>query len=473
MLAITIAKRSSMQTQAGPLTLNNAHATKRPPKASGGLPVLGHGVDFVRDTLGLLRRVHEELGEIGEFKVAHRTFVLMTGPEAAEAVFRAPDEQLSPNEAYKMMVPVFGKDVAYDNPPARMNEQLGMFRPALQDQRMRTYGEIVAYEVRRAIDEWADEGEIDLVEFCASLTNYTSTHCLIGKEFRERMSSEFATVYQDLERGITPLAYINAYLPLPSFRRRDRARVRLQQMITEIVAARRTEAREGEDFLQTLMDARYKSGAPLSEHEITGMLLAAMFAGHHTSSVTTAWTLLELLRAPDYLDRVLEQLHQVYANGNDVTFASLRQITLTDFAVKEALRLHPPLFMLLRVALQDFVYKDYLIPEGNWIITSPYVSHRLASSFADPERFDPDRFAPGREEDKKQFAFISFGGGRHKCMGNAFALLQVKTIFAILLRAFEFKLGFDPIADNIGGVVMGPKTPCRVRYRRIAPKGSV
>src|SRR5262249_46348905 len=159
-----------------------------------------------------------------------------------------------------------------------------------------------------------------------------------------------------------------------------------------------------------LMEAKYQNGASLSEHEITGMLLAAMFAGHHTSSVTTAWTLLEILRSPDYLDRMLEQLHTVYSTGDDVSFVSLRQITLTDYAIKEALRLHPPLFMLLRVALQDFTYKEYLIRKGSWLVTSPYVSHRVASTFADPERYDPDRFGPGREEDKRQFSFISFGG---------------------------------------------------------------
>lgn len=371
------------------------------------------------------------------------------------------------------MVPVFGKDVAYDNPPARMGEQLGMLRPALQDRRMRTYGEIVSEEVRRAVADWGDEGEIDLVEFCASLTNFTSTHCLVGREFREDMSGEFAGVYQDLEKGITPLSYIHANLPLPSFRRRDKARVRLVEMIGEIVEKRRRDGREGEDFLQTLMDAEYKNGSRLSDHEITGMLLAAMFAGHHTSSVTTAWTLLELLRKPDYMKRMVGELNDRYAPGDEVDFQSLREIPLTEYAVKEALRLHPPLFMLLRAVLQDFQFNDTLVPAGQWVINSPYVSHRLPGVFENPLAFDPDRFGPERLEDKKQFTFISFGGGRHKCMGNAFALLQVKTIFAMLLRAFEFELCSDPIQQELGVLVLGPKMPCRIRYRRVASAGAV
>ncbi len=465
-----------METQVtvpGTSTPRGSSATKsyRPvPTVSGARPLIGHSYEFAFGLLELLRRAYREHGEVAGLKVFGRNIVLLSGPDAQEALFRAPDEILSPNEAYKMMTPVFGKDVVYDASPERMAEQLGMLRPALQDKRMRTYGEIVAEETRRAVLDWGERGEIDLVEFCAQLTNFTSTHCLLGREFREQMSTEFAQVYYDLERGVTPAAYIHPNLPLPSMLKRNKARVRLVEMIEEIVGQRVKSGRRGEDFLQTLMDAEYKSGEKLTPHEITGMLLAAMFAGHHTSSVTTAWTLIELARTPDYLDRVLAELHGVYKPGDDVTFQSLRQIPLTEYAIKESLRLHPPLYILLRSALVDFEYRDYLLPKGTWLATSPWVSHRISSIFPEPDRFDPDRFGPGREEDKRQFSFIAFGGGRHKCLGNAFALLQVKTIFAILLRGFEFEILHDPIVPE-SGLVMGPKKPFRVRYRRLQPNG--
>src|SRR5688572_22177471 len=164
-----------MQTQTE--TQVSAHAARAatyrvPPMVSGALPVVGHAVEFIRDCLGLLWRAQRELGEVAKLRVFNKDIVLMTGPSAAEAMFRAPDEILSPNEAYKMMVPVFGKDVVYDATPERMGEQLGMLRPALQDKRMRTYGEIVARETRRAVADWGAQGEFDLVEFTATLTNF-------------------------------------------------------------------------------------------------------------------------------------------------------------------------------------------------------------------------------------------------------------------------------------------------------------
>ncbi len=446
---------------------------RSPPQLGGGLPLVGHTVEFIRAPIELLFRAQREMGEMAAFRVANRSMVALFGPEAHQAVFRAPDAQLSPSEAYKIMTPVFGKGLVYDATPEKMAEQLKMLLPALKDRRMRTYGEAVVHETEATIANWGEMGVVDFVDFCRVLTNFTSSRCLLGKEFREGMTEEFAAVYHDLERGVAPIAYVNAHLPIPSFRKRDKARVRMVEMITGIVADRRENQREGEDFLQTLMESRYADGRALTENEITGMLLAAMFAGHHTSSVTTAWTLLELLQNPETLRRTVEEIDHVFgkkADGSqlEVSHMALRELTYTENVVKEALRLHPPLFLLVRVAKQDFIYKDVLIPEGTWIVVSPTVSHQIASVFAEPAKFDPDRFAPPREEDKQDFAFIAFGGGRHKCLGNAFAILQIKAILALLLGQYEFELMGDPVVGDFQGLVVGPKEPCRIRYRRRA-----
>jgi sterol 14-demethylase len=441
---------------------------KLPPQLGGGLPIMGHSVEFITGTIALLQRAHNELGEVAAFNVFNRKMVAVFGPDAQEAVFRAPDQQLSPSEAYKIMTPVFGKGIVYDATPDVMAEQLKMLLPALKDKRMRTYGEAVIHEVEESTKTWGDAGTLDFVDFCRVLTNFTSSRCLLGKEFREGMTEEFAAVYHDLERGVTPLAYINAHLPIPSFRKRDKARVRLVEMITGIIGDRRRDKRTGEDFLQTLMESHYQDGRGLTEDEITGMLLAGMFAGHHTSSVTTAWTMIELLRTPAFLKRCVAEVDRVFGNGEPVSHGKLRELTDIENAVKESLRMHPPLFVLVRVAKADFIYKDYFIAKGSWVLVSPTVAHRMPDVFKDPDAFDPDRFAPPRLEDKRDFAYIAFGGGRHKCLGNAFAILQIKAIMAMLLGQYEFELGGDAIDSDFHGLVVGPKEPCRVHYRKRA-----
>ncbi len=438
---------------------------KDPPKLRGGLPVIGHTGAFIKDTVGLLQRTHDECGAVGRFRLFGKDVILFTGPEAQEALFRQSDEVLSPNAAYQMMVPVFGEGVAYGAEPSKMAEQMHMLYPALRNGRMRTYTEMVASETLDAIAAWGDEGEIEASSFFGMLTNYASSSCLLGKEFRNEMSVEFSRVYYDLERGIVAWGYIHPYLPIPAFRRRDRARKRLGEMVSEIVDARKKSGYRGEDFLQTLMDATYADGRKLTDHEVTGMLVAAMFAGHHTSSVTTAWTLLELLRHPRFLHQVRDEIRSRYAEEDAYTFQSLRDLEKTEWAVKEALRIHPPLFILLRAAQQDCEILGYRVKRGNWAAVSPLVAHRDDAVFENAMRFDPTRYGPGRREDRRPFSYIAFGGGRHKCMGNAFALLQIKTILAVLLDHYDFEFLGETVETDFQGLVLGPKPPVRVRYR--------
>ena len=443
---------------------------KTPPRLSGGLPLVGHAMGFLGNLTGLLETARAECGDVAAIKVLGKDIVLVTGPAGQEEVFRAPDDVLSPKAAYKLMVPIFGKGVAYDCDDDRMNEQLSMLLPALQNKRMRTYGEVISREVEQSTADWGERGVIDIYEYMQTLTSFTSSHCLLGHEFRNEMSEEFARVYHALERSIVPLAYLNAKLPIPKFRHRDKARARLGEMVSEIVNRRRKSGKVHEDFMQTLMDATYKDGSRLSDHEITGMLVAAMFAGHHTSSATASWALLELLQHPDWMKAVLAELDKVYGGGRAIDFDSLRELEKTEWVVKEALRLHPPLFILIRVAMQDTTILGYKIPKGTWVALSPSVAHKIDSVFEQPKGFCPHRYGPPRHEDRQPFAYIAFGGGRHKCMGNAFALLQIKSIVAYLLRNFEFELYGDPIESDFQALVIGPKLPIRLRYRRIERK---
>ncbi|MGZ5017757.1 MAG: cytochrome P450 [Methylobacter sp.] len=457
-------------------TLKNLSSGKEPPKMPGALPVLGHMLEFGKNPFGYMMRLRNKLGEIGEFRMFHQKMVLMTGPEANEAFFRAPDAQLDQSQAYKIMTPIFGKGVVFDAPPHKKDQQLKMLMPVLRDKPMRGYAQVIVGEVEQMIADWGDSGEIDLLEFMKELTIYTSSHCLLGDEFRYELNEEFAKIYHDLEKGVNPLAFVFPYLPLPVFRRRDKARARLQELVTGIIAKRAQKPEKSEDAFQLLIDARYDDGSRLSAHEITGMLIGTIFAGHHTTAGTAAWTLLELARRPEQLAQVLSELDAHFGIDGEVTFQSLREIPALENVIKEVLRLHPPLIFLIRKVMQDFQFKDYTVKAGKYVCASPRVSHRIADVFPEPEKFDPDRYLETRQEDARPFSWIAFGGGKHKCSGNAFAMLQLKAIFSILLRRYTFELVADKDAyqDDFTQMVVQPLYPCRVRYkkRQLAKKAS-
>jgi sterol 14-demethylase len=446
----------------------NVSSGKEPPKMSGALPLLGHMLEFGKNPFDYMMRLRNKLGEIGEFRMFHQKMVLMTGPEANEAFFRAPDAQLDQSQAYKIMTPIFGKGVVFDAPSHKKDQQLKMLMPVLRDKPMRGYAQVIVREVEQMIADWGDNGEIDLLEFMKELTIYTSSHCLLGDEFRYELNEEFAKIYHDLEKGVNPLAFVFPYLPLPVFRRRDKARARLQELVTGIIAKRAQKPEKSEDAFQLLIDAHYDDGSRLSAHEITGMLIGTIFAGHHTTAGTAAWTLLELARRPEHLARVLNELDVHFGADGEVTFQSLREIPALENVIKEVLRLHPPLIFLIRKVMQDFQFKDYTVKAGKYVCASPRVSHRIADVFPDPEKFDPDRYSETRQEDAVPFSWIAFGGGKHKCSGNAFAMLQLKAIFSILLRRYTFELidDKDTYQDDFTQMVVQPLSPCRVRYKK-------
>lgn len=430
------------------------------------LPLLGNMLEFGKNPFSYMMELRKTLGEIGEFRMFHQKMVLMTGPEANEAFFRAPDAQLDQSQAYKIMTPIFGKGVVFDAPPHKKDQQLKMLMPVLRDKPMRGYAQVIVQEVEQMIAGWGDTGEIDLLEFMKELTIYTSSHCLLGDEFRYELNEEFAKIYHDLEKGVNPLAFVFPYLPLPVFRRRDKARARLQELVTGIIAKRAQKTEKSEDAFQLLIDAKYDDGSGLSAHEITGMLIGTIFAGHHTTAGTAAWTLLELARRPAYMVEVLNELDAHFGVDGEVTFQSLREIPILENVIKEVLRLHPPLIFLIRKVMQDFHFKDYTVKAGKYVCASPRVSHRIPEVFPDPEKFDPDRYSETRQEDAKPFSWIAFGGGKHKCSGNAFAMLQLKAIFSILLRRYSFELidDKDTYQDDFTQMVVQPISPCRVRY---------
>lgn len=420
--------------------------------------------EFEANFARFLMRCHAECGELAEYNMAGQQTVLMSGPDAQEAFLKTLDKKLSRAAAYQATVPVFGKGVIFDAPPERMKTQLKIQVDALRYQNMKNYAAVISQEVEDWVAGWGEEGELDFLDEFLRLTLHTACHCLLGKDFRNRMTEEFKQLYHALEKGLQAIAFVDPYMQQPIFEARDKALVRLQELISGIIAERKANSDvEYGDALETFMSGTYKDGTHLSDNEVTGLVIATMFAGHHTSSGTATWTLVELARHGDYTDEILEELNQLLPHGADLTFEKLREIPRLERFIEEVLRVHPPLILLMRRVIEDIEYNGALIEAGKTVAISIYGSHRNEDYFPDPERFDPHRPKPDT-----LWAYIPFGGGPHKCAGNAFAMMQLKSIFAALLPRYEFEL-VDPgetYEDDFSAMVLKPSSPCRLRYKR-------
>jgi sterol 14-demethylase len=238
------------------------------------------------------------------------------------------------------------------------------------------------------------------------------------------------------------------------------------------MATRAHAAGDDQDLLDVLMSLKHEDGSPrFTADEISGMFISMMFAGHHTTSGTAAWTLIELLRDPVTLGKVVTEIDALFAEGGTVSFQALREIPMLEACIKEALRLHPPLILLLRVAQEDLEVDGYIIRAGDLVAASPAVSNRLPAHFPEPDRYDPSRYFEPRSEDRTNpWTWIPFGGGRHRCVGAAFAQMQLKAIFLVLLHRFSFEMAqpSETYRDDHSKMVIQLQQPCLVH---VTPRG--
>jgi len=373
---------------------------------------------------------------------------------------------------------VFGKGVVYDSPTEMMYQQVKFAKQGLVPAQLKRDVDYMLTIIDRFTSGWGDSGLIDdLLHDLNRLTILTATRCLMGPEIHSQMwgenSGEFARLYHDLEGGILPISFFFPHLPIPAFKKRDRAREAIVKVFAKIIAKRRREQETHDDLLDILMNAEYKGGATMTDDEIAGLLIGVLFAGQHTSSITGTWTLLFLLNNPKNMKEVMDEQKTVLdPNGEfngKLTFEALRAMKKLEFAVRETLRMYPPLIHLMRMVKEPLAYKDYVIPAGHMLCVSPGMAMHIESVFPDADKWKPERWEqfPDGPGVPPKFSFLAFGGGRHGCPGEQFGIQQIKTIFSVLLRRYEFELvkpDFPP--PDYTAMVVGPTPPVPIRYKK-------
>ncbi|CAN6485626.1 unnamed protein product [Victoria cruziana] len=447
---------------------------KKIPPTVKAFPLVGGLLRFMKGPIVMIREEYKKLGSVFTLNLLNKKVTFLIGPEVSAHFFKAVETDLSQQEVYQFNVPTFGPGVVFDVDYSVRQEQFRFFTEALRVTKLKGYVEQMVVETEDYFSKWGKEGIVDLKYELEHLIILTASRCLLGREVRDKLFDDVSALFHDLDNGMQPISVIMPYLPIPAHRRRDRARKRLAEIFASIISARKVSGRSDNDMLQSFIDSKYKDGRPTTDDEITGLLIAALFAGQHTSSITSTWTGAYLLRNKEFLAAVEdEQKELMKKHGNQIDHDILSEMDVLYRCIKEALRLHPPLIMLLRSSHTDFSVttregKEYEIPKGHIVATSPAFANRLPHIYKDPDRYDPERFAPGREEDKVAgaFSYISFGGGRHGCLGEPFAFLQIKAIWSHLLRNFEFEL-LSPFPEtDWNAMVVGVKGNVMVRYKR-------
>jgi sterol 14-demethylase len=392
----------------------------------------------------------------------------MAGEDAQKAFYEAPEEILCARKAYNFTVPVFGKDVVYDTDHTTFGHQRKFVSAGLTVKRFNVYVDQIRQETEAYLDEhWGKSGTHDLLDELNTLTVLTSTRTLQGMEVRTRFTREFAQLYNDLDRALGAISFYYPNLPIPLHMRRDKARILIGNLYQDIINKRRQTGEYTEDMIHTLMNSEYPDTGVVPDDHIAGMCIALLLAGQHTSNVTSTWVGCHMLQYKHIMEKVMEEQNRLFPFNEafDISYDKYKQMSYMNNVIKETLRVRPPIIMVVRKTEVDMPYKNYVIPKDSLVGVSPALSMRLPEFYSNPDEFDPDRFSPERAEDrKKPYSYLAFSAGRHACIGEKFAYLQIAVIWSCLLRRYKFELVNKDIKPDYSTLIIAPIGPITVNY---------
>ena len=397
-----------------------------------GLPLVGNLPKFLRDPLENARSL-EVHGNVVRSRTFFETLTLL-GPEANQFVLHDREGNFSSRGGwYYWIDAVFpGAIMAMDDPAHKHHRRImqGAFKRSAMERYVADMGPVIEDELAR----WPVDGSAPLKAFprIKALTLYIAARVFMGMALgpeADRMNRAFIDTVE------ASLALIRKPVPPFGMWRGVRARRWLVELMRSKLPSKR--AAEGPDLFSQLCHARDEEGQRFSDDEVVNHMIFLMMAAHDTTTSSLTTMLYSLARHPEWQERLRAQAQALPAAR--LSFGDLAGCEQTEWVMKEALRMYPPLTSIPRKAARDCQFGGFHIPKGTPVGISPIHTHHMPSIWTNPHDFDPERFSPARAEHRRHaYAYLPFGGGAHLCIGQHFADMEVKSVMHQLLRRFRW-----------------------------------
>lgn len=429
------------------------------PPGKFGLPILGETVAFISDPYHFVNQRYHQYGSIFKTNLIGKPTVVMVGPEAIEFILASHIECFSWREGWPdNFKTLLGESLfLQDGAEHRKNRRLMM--PALHGPALANYVTSMEDITRSYLRKWEEKQEFTWFEEFKQLTFDIANQLLLGTNSGED-NIYFSKLFQTLTNGffaINPLA-----LPFTKLGKAITARNQILEYLTQVVKERQQNL--SQDALSLLIQAKDEDGNRLSEQEIIAQSVLLLFAGHETTTAMLTWLCVELARHPEVLRRAREE--QLQFASDSLTLEQLGKMPYLEQILWEVERLHPPVGGGFRGVVKEFEFNGFHVPAGWQLLYSIFVTHRLEEIYPEPERFDPDRFSPQRQENKKYpFSLIGFGGGPRVCIGIAFAKMEMKIVAAHLLRGYHWEILPHQSLEPLRIPTNRPKDGLQVRFQ--------
>ena len=434
-------------------------------RAPGAWPGLGHVPALLRDPLRLLDSL-PEYGDLVELRFGRRPAFVLCHPDLARQV-------LTDFRTYDRVGPVFdrlrlamGAGLATACREDHRRQRLIM-QPAFRRQYLAGYVALMRREIVTMMSKWHDGRLLDMVEEMFSLTTGIALRALFSAQIDPADAEELRAALDVFLRGtytraILPIA---AKLPVPANLRYARALASWRGQVQRLIGESRRLGANGDDLISRLVRSSDDEEEGMSDRELSDQVALLLLAGGETTSSAVVWALHLLNSHPQVLEALRGETDAILGRGA-AAWEDLPRLELTARVIREALRLYPPAWAMLRTSVREARLADRIIPAGSMLVFSPYVLHHRADLFPEPERFDPDRWlAPDRTMPQRA-SFLPFGAGAARCIGEDFGLAEATLILSSIAARWNFKLEAGATVSAQARAVLAPKSfPVRLTER--------
>jgi len=395
-----------------------------------GLPVIGQTLDFIRDPLAFAREQHHRYGPVSRGHFLFEPRVFLTSPEGNEAVLTDRGHVLS---AYGGWHPILGDLfprglMLRDGEDHRLHRRL--MQPAFRAAALAGYLDRMNPRIERHLHAWSSSSALRFYPAIKRMTLDIAADVFLGLELQAEID-QVNRDFTDLVEAST--AVLRLSTPWLAYGRGLRARRHLVAFLAARLPARRRAP--GSDLFSQLAHAEDEQGQRYADDEVIDHLIFLMMAAHDTTTSALTTLAFVLARHPEWQARLAAQAGAL--GGEGLSADRVAGAEQTEWALREALRLYPPLTSIVRRATAPLTVGGVVIPAGASVAIFPVWTQRNPDWWQAPDTFDPERFSPARQEHRRHpFAWAPFGGGAHMCLGLHFAEMQVKAVLHQLLQRF-------------------------------------
>jgi len=434
----------------------------QPPGPQSPFPLLGVLPYFRKDPPGYLKSVAERYGDVVHLKLARQNAFLLSHPDDIREVLVTQQSKFVKSRILERARMLLG-DGLLTSEGEFHTRQRRLVQPAFHRDRLIHYADEMAQCAVNARESW-QPGEHDIWQEMTRLTL-----AIVG---RTLFSTDVSSETQDIGEAMSdilamfdtllmPFIDLAIKLRLPQIRRFERAQKKLDRIVYGLIAERRASQKDYGDLLSMLLFARdEQDNARMTDQQVHDEALTLLLAGHETTANALAWCWYLLAQNPSVEMRFPEEINQVLG-GRTPGFDDAPRLPYTTGVFSEALRLFPPAWAIGRRAVQDVRIRDYTIPAGSIFLMSSWVVHRDARWWAEPERFEPERWIEP-DETRPKFAYFPFGSGARLCIGERFAWSEGVIVLAALAQRWRMKLVPGHSVEPTARITLRPKHGIRV-----------